>query len=125
MVLHVGTNHIGQDDETSILGSFKRIISCIMRKFPNTRVIVSLIPVRQRKHDPLNNNISSINKKLSMCEETCRVSCFSNANITHGYFYDDKHFDTGGLFIFLCNLRFALFGQLPPPPRKGRNRSRR
>ena len=114
VLLHVGTNDIDICDEVELISKFKDTILNIRSKMPNTKIYVSQIFTRRRPDDPINKLTCIVNEEISLfCEEKIRVATFSNSNITCNQFYDNKHIDTGGLYIFLCNIRFALFGKMP------------
>ncbi len=125
LVLHVMTNDVEAATKDELIAKFKETLNIARRTLPESKFYVSLVLTR-KKDDPLNETIVELNKGLvAVCENNLRTQYMNHASITTDYIYDDKHFDSGGLFIFLANLRFALFGLMPGAHRQRRGGGQR
>ena len=98
-----------------------KILDELKSKFPDARIYVSSIFTRKTKETELNKIIKEVNTTLeNHIDITEQVTYIDNQHIVTSHLCDDKHIDTKGLFIFLCNIRFNLFGDVQRPQRRTR-----
>lgn len=125
ILLHVGTNDVDNAENAADLSlDLSKAFDALKKSFPTTRTYVSSIFVRKRKDAKIKQTIETVNgNTMKMADATPGLTYMNNSCITEEHLYDDKHIDTKGLFRFLCNIRFTLFGEIPTP-RGGRQHGR-
>ena len=121
ILMHVGTNDLTQykDDPDAIAKLQKDVnitINLLRNRFDKARIYVSaLLP----RNDSINKSIFDANEQIEEhCDAHKRVRFIPHPSISKEHLYDKLHLDNTGFFLLLCNLKFAMFGLLPPQPRK-------
>ena len=71
LILHAGTNDIKSQTTVEILGNFERVTDVIANENPETRLVISLLILR-------NDNIEQLNSKIRSLNESLRKFCVDN-----------------------------------------------
>ena len=119
--MQVGTNTLTQvKSPAEVSNLMSDTINLLKTVFPTARIFVSSFLPRK---DNLNKAVTEINSFLEdFCDAMKKVSFVNHTNIFKADLVDKLHIDTRGFFKFLCNLRYSMFGLLPPSNKKGNNR---
>lgn len=113
ILISVGTNDIEHSggNATEVFAQAEEVITSLRKNFPSTRIYISSIFPR-KKGSGLNPCIDEFNQNLhTMCDITPNLTFMNNPQLTENNLMDEKHLNGKGLFLFLSNIRFHLFGQ--------------
>ena len=113
IVVNIGTNDVeySEGNTHDVICRFEETISALKKSFPTTRIYISSIFPRKDTH--LDKAIEEINVYLEdTCDKTPLLTFISNHLINKSHLADEKHLNSHGLYLFLSNIRFYLFGQL-------------
>ena len=113
ILINVGTNEFDHGgNPTEIFTHAEETITHLRKSFPNTKIYVSSIFPRKTgsRH---NDRIEEVNTMLeTMCVITPKLTYMDNIQIKDFHLADEKHLNNKGLYLFLSNIRYHLFGQL-------------
>ena len=119
ILLNIGTNDVEYADgnTSELVKHIEEIIQRLKKMFPTTRVYFSSI--FPRKGENLSKVIEELNIYLEcVCDKTPLLTYMDNNQINKNHLSDEKHLNKHGLYIFLCNIRFYLFGQFQQVKKK-------
>ena len=99
--------------EVNIQNDFIDVVEKVKELFPGSKIMISSILPRGETH--LKEMISNINDFMSgCCTGNSEMSFMNNINIKRHMLYDRKHVDYNGFRMLLANMRYMLFGKIPP-----------
>jgi len=110
--IHCGTNDLDKMDALELINKIDLTIEKLHVKFPTSTIVISsLIPRRQGKFDEvienINNYIRSLSAKFNF------INIMNNKKVDKKMLCDDKHLNKDGFFVFLTNIKFVLYGEIP------------
>ena len=124
VLLQVGTNDLTRiKSSADVITKINNTITMLGSEFPDARIYVSSLLPRK---DKLNKTAMEINKLLEeYCDSTKKVTFIDHTNsIGRSDLYDNLHIDAHGFYKFLWNIRYGMFGLLPPTNKRCNNRRR-
>ena len=110
--VHCGTNDLDKMDPLEITNKIDATIQKLHEKFPASTILISsLIP---RRLDTFDEAIGEINKYIiSLSARMNFINIMNNKKIYKKMLCDDKHLNKDVFFVFLTNIKFVLFGEIP------------
>ena len=114
ILLHCGTNDLDKydNDPLKIVNKIEDTIKVIRQKFPSSTIVLStLIPRKDEKFDDSIENINGYIK--SLLTKFINIQIMNNNKIYKQQLSDNKHLNKRGFLIFLSNLKFVLYGEMP------------
>ena len=114
ILLHCGNNDLDREVDSAILKKeLKEVIDMLRMTFNNSQIVLSSLFPRGEEH--LQSTIDSINEYMDeLTTITPNTIMMNNKEVKKKMLQNDnKHLKKEGFFIFLTNLRFVLYGQLP------------
>ena len=112
IILHCGCNDIDQFkmDPIKIVNTIEETLRNIKDQFPDIHIFVSTLFPRQ---DNTIECIEIINDFIRSLHNKPSITVINNSNIRKDMLQDNKHVNNSGLYTFLANIKFAVFGEMP------------
>ena len=115
--IHCGTNYLDSYDIVTVSNKIEEFSKSLEQKFPATKVYFSTLLPRKDQLQPC--VVALTDFILHHIESLKHGIVINHNNIPDtNLLRDDKHLNMSGFFIFLANIRLALFGTIPSAPRK-------
>ena len=120
----LGQNDVANEEERgSITDNFKKLCEATKSKFPDAEIYVASIFTRKDRR--FQQEINNTNTALATYLRKGGMTLVNNQNISHFNLYDTKHLNNQGLFIYLTNMKFAMFGKIPGLPSNNADNNQR
>ena len=109
LIVHTGTNDIEKSSTETCFENFQALIDLTAQKFPNTKIIISSLLVRNDKFDATR---SELNNKLSHLRSYANVHIVNNEHITNDMLHDRKHIKKRKVGLLVSNIKDCVFNRI-------------